>query len=1038
MRSLWSGVTGLQAHQIAMDVEGHNIANVNTYGFKYSRANFADLMSQTSKVATAPQGEQGGRNPMQVGLGTQINSITKIFTQGSIQTTGKPTDLAIDGDGFFVISPDGGRTYKYTRSGDFVRDAVGNFVDNNGYIVQGWLNEGMLSGSGSTGIDTTSPIQNIVIKPGLTTPAKATSIVNLKANLNSGNFVADKKSPIYSLDQYNGWYDINKDGAKSLDEEHSENDLGSDVFYTKKSGELGFKERGVDMGVLFNESGEAYNLRKGQGVWVSYADAKTSFAVEKIDINQTGNLLHITLNGEEIVKQNIHNAEEAAKAINEYSSKTGVEASVSNGNEVVLINRNKTGTTEKTKNIKLQVENGNQITSLNQFDQKEVGIVSQGIQVNVPGGGLQQLNITINGVVIDKQVRDIDEVIKAINEKSKDTFITASKTAADTIVFTNNKNATMNILSAQGNQVTFAGQGGNPGDDLIGNRINPPITIRQKQVLTAYQYTYDSSQSSAVNVYDDSVARNFHTTEDLRAAMQTDARLYTNYTGDGDQNSMYKPDTTDGSNPVWVYKNKNDGVQVIVNEKGQFEIQNPKNDAFNKDDDSYIYIAADGSEQTIDLTNAAAKAHFEFNRTVIDKLTTVNGRANEITFTNPQTGAQTQEIVTARSMIIAGTIPAGAFTNYTGKDITIPGYLLASGVDTVIANGDSNLELVFKNDPTTQTYTQFVLPQSVGLNDVVLLGPPAVSFDIRGSGDHKQANVDPYADDKTLALNITGLTNEINGINQNESFTKALAALQGVLSNGSGIRQSQGMFMSTHASSLEVFDSLGSKHSIKFEFAKQSYTSDGGTEWSLIIQVAEPGEINLSGQGPKNVTTGTVRFNSDGSLQGFTPTSLSFSANNGSTPNQNIELSFGNINDFNGLTSYDSASSTSGISQNGYTGGDLNGISVDESGTIIGTFTNGRSFGLAQVAMATFTNNEGLEADGGNVFTQTSNSGEPIIGAAGTGGRGAIKAGSIEMSNVDLSRSLTELIIIQRGYQANSKTITTSDQMLNTLLQLKQ
>ncbi len=165
---------------------------------------------------------------------------------------------------------------------------------------------------------------------------------------------------------------------------------------------------------------------------------------------------------------------------------------------------------------------------------------------------------------------------------------------------------------------------------------------------------------------------------------------------------------------------------------------------------------------------------------------------------------------------------------------------------------------------------------------------------------------------------------------------------------------------------------------------------------------------------------------------------MTFTANNGSTPNQNIELRFGTIGQFDGMTSFDSDSNTSGISQDGYPGGDLAGIRVDETGTLIGSFTNGRSFGLAQVAMAKFTNNEGLESDGGNTFIQTSNSGDPVIGSAAVGGRGFIQASSLEMSNVDLSRSLTQLIVIQRGYQANSKTITTSDQMLNTLLQLKQ
>ncbi|NPA66944.1 MAG: flagellar hook-basal body complex protein, partial [Epsilonproteobacteria bacterium] len=133
-----------------------------------------------------------------------------------------------------------------------------------------------------------------------------------------------------------------------------------------------------------------------------------------------------------------------------------------------------------------------------------------------------------------------------------------------------------------------------------------------------------------------------------------------------------------------------------------------------------------------------------------------------------------------------------------------------------------------------------------------------------------------------------------------------------------------------------------------------------------------------------------------------------------------------------------SKSTTSGISQDGYTGGDLVGIRIDQSGTLVGSFSNGRSFGLAQISMAKFANNEGLATEGGNLFSQSANSGDPIIGTAASGGRGFIQASALEASNVDLSRSLTQLIIIQRGYQANGKTITTSDQLLQTLIGLKQ
>ena len=116
MRSLFSGVSGLKNHQTRMDVVGNNISNVNTTGFKSSRANFTDMLSQTLNGASAPTDNIGGTNPKQIGLGSSVSSIDLLFTNGSVQSTGKNTDLALSGNGLFVVS-DGNQRY-YTRNGD--------------------------------------------------------------------------------------------------------------------------------------------------------------------------------------------------------------------------------------------------------------------------------------------------------------------------------------------------------------------------------------------------------------------------------------------------------------------------------------------------------------------------------------------------------------------------------------------------------------------------------------------------------------------------------------------------------------------------------------------------------------------------------------------------------------------------------------------------------------------------------------------------------------------------------------------------------
>jgi flagellar hook protein FlgE len=138
MRSLFSGISGLRNHQTRMDVIGNNIANVNTVGFKASRVNFQDMLNQTIQGASSGQGNLGGTNPIQVGLGMGLASIDTLFTDGSTQPTGKQTDLAISGAGFFVLFD--GLNKVYTRAGNFDFDNQGNYlVPGTGYKVMGYM-----------------------------------------------------------------------------------------------------------------------------------------------------------------------------------------------------------------------------------------------------------------------------------------------------------------------------------------------------------------------------------------------------------------------------------------------------------------------------------------------------------------------------------------------------------------------------------------------------------------------------------------------------------------------------------------------------------------------------------------------------------------------------------------------------------------------------------------------------------------------------------------------------------------------------------
>jgi len=201
MRSMFSGVSGLRAHQTRMDVIGNNIANVNTIGFKSGRVTFQEVFSQTLQGAGAPDSAtgRGGTNPMQVGLGMGVGTIDTMMNRGSTQRTDNPTDLSIEGDGFFVLRGGNSDTYNFTRAGDFGVDKLGNLVSGNGLNVQGWQQYARNS-DGSYTFDTEKPIEAINLysdsynKNKRMIAAKATTTAVLSGNLDASNAVASSTS----------------------------------------------------------------------------------------------------------------------------------------------------------------------------------------------------------------------------------------------------------------------------------------------------------------------------------------------------------------------------------------------------------------------------------------------------------------------------------------------------------------------------------------------------------------------------------------------------------------------------------------------------------------------------------------------------------------------------------------------------------------------------------------------------------------------------------------------------------------------------
>lgn len=873
MRSLWSGVSGLQAHQVAMDVEGNNISNVNTTGFKYSRADFGTMFSQTVKIATAPTDGRGGSNPLQIGLGVSVSSTTRIHSQGSVQITDKNTDVAINGDGFFMVSDDGGLTNYLTRSGDFKLDAYGNFVNNAGFVVQGWnINWDTQS------IDSSRTPQNIFIDPGMHIPAAQSTEVAIKANLNSGLNIGTASTPLYSLDSVHGF-------NQKTGETKDENDVGITQFYTTSKNAIEVAEKGVDAGALFNAKGQGLNLRDGQGIWVSYTDA--TYSTNKVGVNafdpnlqrnQTvafwgnGNQktrLDIVINGVVIQNDTIGSIDEAITYINTFTvptdarEGTGVRAvKNADGSGIDFINTNSDGTTDNMKNINLVVTNTNTAGELWNavWDNN-----NKTFSFNQGNAGQQQPTINKNGSSLwtaNTMTPNPPNANNAItlNGTDRAQIITAHK-----YIYNSSPQTLPPLYNPDGGDKYIPGT-------AQGTNLDPTWNGTDTATIGSQNYYNAVMKGSFLNTN----IRTFHTTEDLRELLQRDARYGVDYDGSG----------------TFAAADVNENVKVVVNSSGAFSLTN---------------------------------------------------------------------------------------VNKTTQSPTL-------------SQGNNN-------------------PQGA-----LTFGPHNMNF------------------------NITAYTDERGTVSTNDAFTKIFKGLDGSFPTGNQVKQSELLKLSAFSAGLEIYDSLGSKHTLEVQFVKQSTTQDGGNEWQMIIRVSEPAEINATGEGPNNIIVGTARFNNDGSLSNYNPRTINFSPNNGAAPNQQIKLSFGTSGSNDGLVSSNSASTLTGQATDGYPSGNLKpeGIRVDDKGNILGEFTNGKTFAVAKMAMASVANNSGLEEIGGNLFKVTANSGNIVVGEAGTGGRGEMKTAALEMSNVDLSRSLTELIIIQRGYQANSKTISTSDQMLQTLIQLKQ
>ena len=240
---------------------------------------------------------------------------------------------------------------------------------------------------------------------------------------------------------------------------------------------------------------------------------------------------------------------------------------------------------------------------------------------------------------------------------------------------------------------------------------------------------------------------------------------------------------------------------------------------------------------------------------------------------------------------------------------------------------------------------------------------------------------------------------------------------------------------SNFASATTIFDSLGNAHQVDVYFRK---TGVGGWEWHALT---DGGNLTGGTAGtPTEIATGTLTFDTQGRLTADTSSST-FNPLNAVNP-QALAFNFGDPTGSGGtglagITQFAAPHATNFVSQDGYDSGTLVRVNIDTDGSIIGIFNNGQTRTVGQVAIADFQAPDMLARVGDNLLTKTRASGEPTMGAAASGNRGIVASGTLEQSNVDMAAEFIRMIAAQRGFQANSKTLTTADQLLGELMTIK-
>ncbi len=934
-----TALSGLSAASSDLRITGNNIANASTVGFKAARAEFADVYSSSLL----------GSGSNQIGSGVKLANIAQQFDQGTISFTNNSLDMAIDGNGFFVLSDNGARAY--TRAGAFGVDDSGFVVANNGSRVQGFTanQAGTLSGIlGDLQINTTSlaPLQTTLVEAAVNLDARAGVLSQIGSTISSAGSaigVAQLGLPAATPTV------LETSGAPTPF------DYSVDVQSSISAG---------NPITAFDFSGGAASTFQVQ---------LAGSSVPSENVTAT-----ITLDS------NINTLQDLISDIRNDLAGTGIGIDVredpnSLGRlQFYAINSGEAST--------ISIDPADNATFGAGVTRADVEAVLGGIALGQGGPG-------------------------------------ASNTNPDPYGGTPTVGATGNLTAASFD-VTLSGSSGNNGTATV--ILDDDVT----DVFSLISDIQDDLLASGIGV-------------DVREDPNNAGRLqfFTTIAG---ENSTITIGNLDASN---IGVSQADIVATLNLATG---VSVPG-----------VAAASNGyGSQSVDVVDAEGN--------VLTVTTAEDATAAEIA---TQFSSTTVPGVSATATTVAR-VPVSGYQNTSGTlEVTLNGVALTGNSPTALAASiNSGLPGLGTVSAAVDSNGDMIVTDAVG-NDLVfgISGDVTDFLDVIGT----QGSAVTLDTSGTSVVAVGGTVD----FTLDEGVTLANAApavtnIFGVLDESAFEQFELNTFDPTNqetynaATSLTIFDSLGNPHPLSLYYVKERFTpgvpGEEENRWSLYVLIdgRDVGDPDPNLPPPQNTEPTRARFslqfNPDGTLNPAGTDSILISnwvpqdaegSPNGATGPQNV-LSGGSLpipepptsSNFElrltDSTQFGSDFAVSSLDQNGYTTGELSGLDINSRGIVSARFTNGQNQVLGQIAIADFTNPQGLGAVGDSAWIETNDSGEPVIQAPGSGSLGTVISGALEDSNVELSEQLVQLIIAQRNFQANARTISTADEITQTIINL--